>query len=71
LLPTTRRLGRTFAKVKRSTIGLYQQTLLGSKDVQNYIVSFYPQDQYALDYGHNDLFYANNAQDVVWNRILQ
>jgi hypothetical protein len=52
-------------------LGLYTLTLLGSQDIQHDIVSFYPPDQYALDYGHFDLLAANNAQDVVWSRILQ
>jgi hypothetical protein len=50
--------------------GLYTLTLLGSKDIQSFVVSFYPPDQVALDFAHVDLFDADNAQDVVWSRIL-
>jgi hypothetical protein len=50
--------------------GLYTLTLLGSDDVSHHIVRFYPPAQYALDYGHYDLFTARNAQDAVWSRIL-
>jgi hypothetical protein len=51
--------------------GLYTLTQIGSRDVQSDIVSFYPPDQLALDYGHFDLLTAENAQTVVWSRILQ
>ena len=50
--------------------GLYTLTLLGSKDIQSFLVSFYSPDQAALDFAHIDLFDADNAQDVVWRRIL-
>jgi pimeloyl-ACP methyl ester carboxylesterase len=51
--------------------GLYQLSLLGSTDVSNHIVSFYPPDQQAFDFGHVDLFYAEDAQNLLWNDILQ
>jgi hypothetical protein len=60
----------TWAPGGTGSPGLYALTLLGSDDVSHYIVSFYPPDQVALDYAHYDLYDANNAQDVVWNRIL-
>jgi hypothetical protein len=50
--------------------GLYTLSKLGSDDIQHHIVRFYPADQYALDYGHFDPLIADNAQDVVWSRIL-
>jgi hypothetical protein len=46
-------------------------TLLGSKDIQSFIVSFYPPDQAALDFAHTVLFDAGNALEVVWSKILQ
>lgn len=49
--------------------GLYSLTLLGSKDVSTHIVSFYPPAQAAFDFGHVDLFYARNAQALVWTAI--
>jgi hypothetical protein len=52
-------------------LGLYTLTQLGSQDIQHYVVSFYPPDQAELDFGHFDLMSADNAQDVVWSRILQ
>lgn len=51
--------------------GLYQLSLLGSTDVSNLIVSFYPPDQQAFDFGHVDLFYAEDAQKLLWSDILQ
>ena len=50
--------------------GLYTLSLLGSKDVTHHIVSFYPPPQQAFDFGHVDLFYADNAQDLAWEDIL-
>jgi hypothetical protein len=52
------------------TLGLYTLTLLGSEDVQQHIVSFYPPEKAALDYGHDDPLTARNAKDVVWSKIL-
>jgi predicted esterase len=45
-------------------------TQLGSTDKQSYLVHLYPPDQYALDYGHFDLFNAHKANVVVWGHIL-
>ena len=33
-------------------------------------MSFYSPGEAALDYGHLDLFNAENAKYVVWNKIL-
>jgi hypothetical protein len=52
-------------------LGLYTLTLLGSEDVQHYIVSFYPPDEAVLDYGHDDPLIAGNAKDLVWSKILR
>jgi hypothetical protein len=51
--------------------GLYTLTLLGSQDVSSLIVSFYPPEQAALDFGHADLFYGQGADDLVWSPICQ
>jgi len=50
--------------------GLYTLSLLGSKDVSHHIVSFYPPDQAYKDFAHVDLFYAQEAQELVWEDIL-
>ena len=51
-------------------LGLYTLTQLGSRDIQHDVVSFYPPDQAALDFGHDDLLAADNAQEVVWSKII-
>jgi hypothetical protein len=51
--------------------GLYTLTLLGSQDVSSLIVSFYPPEQAAFDFGHVDLFLAQDADDLVWSPIYQ
>jgi pimeloyl-ACP methyl ester carboxylesterase len=53
------------------TNGLYTLTLLGSQDVSNLIVSFYPPYQAAFDFGHADLFHAQDAENLVWSPIYE
>jgi hypothetical protein len=48
---------------------VYSLTLLGSKDVSRHIVTFYPADKAAFDFGHVDLFNARDAQQLVWTPI--
>jgi hypothetical protein len=48
--------------------GLYTVSLLGSTDVSNHIVSL--NSTRLFDFGHADLFLANNAQSLVWQPIL-
>lgn len=50
--------------------GLYTLSLLGSKDITDHIVTFYPPDKADYDFGHVDLWYADNAQKLVWDDIL-
>jgi hypothetical protein len=50
--------------------GLYTTTLLGSKDVTVHIVHKVPASQRLADYGHADLFLANDAHTLVWQPIL-
>ena len=51
--------------------GLYTLTFLGSQDVSSLIVSLYPPEQAAFDFGHVDLFHAQHADDLVWSPIYQ
>ena len=51
--------------------GPYTLTLLGSQDVSSLIVSFYPPYQAGLDFGHVDLFNAQDAENLVWSPIYQ
>jgi hypothetical protein len=48
----------------------YAATLLGSSDVSSIIVSLYPADYVLADFGHVDLFIANNAETLVWQPIM-
>jgi hypothetical protein len=50
--------------------GIYTTTLLGSSDVSTLIVDKVPDPQRLLDYGHADLFLANDAQTLVWQPLL-
>lgn len=50
--------------------GLYTTSLLGSTDVTSHIVHKVPAAQRIVDYGHADLFLANDAQTEVWQPIL-
>lgn len=49
--------------------GLYSLTLLGSKDITTHLVSFFPPDKGAFDFGHVDLFHARQAEQLVWRPI--
>jgi hypothetical protein len=53
------------------TGGLYTLSLLGSKDVSSTIVSFFPPDEAAFDFGHADLFNAQDAKKLVWSPIYK
>jgi hypothetical protein len=49
--------------------GLYTTTLLGSTDVTSLVVS--KGTPRLFDYGHADLFLANDAQELVWEPLLE
>lgn len=50
--------------------GLHTLSLLGSSDITKLQVSFHPESEVLLDYGHIDLFLASNAEAEVWQPIL-
>jgi hypothetical protein len=50
--------------------GVYTTTLLGSTDVTTHIVSLVPAEARIADFGHADLFLANNAKTLVWQPVL-
>jgi hypothetical protein len=50
--------------------GLYTTTLLGSTDLTDLIIHKVPAEQRLIDYGHADLFLANDAQTLVWQPLL-
>ncbi len=51
--------------------GEYVLELLGSTDKQSLIVRLYPTEAVALDYGHIDPLFADNAEDKVWMPIFK
>jgi len=51
-------------------LGIYTTTLLGSTDVTTLVIHKVPAAQRIADYGHADLFLANDAQALVWQPIL-
>ncbi len=51
--------------------GPYTMTLLGSTDVGTLVVSLLPPEQRIADFGHADLFQADDAETLVWEPILE
>jgi len=51
-------------------LGIYTTTLLGSTDVTTLVVNLTPPAARIADFGHADLFLANNADTLVWQPIL-
>jgi hypothetical protein len=47
--------------------GDYSTTLLGSRDVTTMHITLLPEQP--LDFGHSDLFWAENAPTVSWEPI--
>ena len=54
----------------RGEFGVYSTSLLGSTDVTALVVNKVPAAQRVIDFGHADLFLANDAQALVWQPIL-
>lgn len=50
--------------------GLYTTTLLGSTDVTSLVINKVPATQRILDYGHADLFLAHDADELVWQPLV-
>ena len=48
----------------------YTLSLLGSTDVMSFDVSLYPPEAIVADFGHIDLFIADNAEALVWLPVL-
>ncbi len=48
----------------------YTLSLLGSSDVTSLVVALYPPESGIVDFGHIDIFIADNAQDLIWMPIL-
>lgn len=50
--------------------GYYTLTLTASTDITKFTVQLHPDDERALDFGHADLFTAQNAETLVWQPLL-
>jgi hypothetical protein len=50
--------------------GEYTTTLLGSSDVSTLVVQLFGPGYEVADYGHIDLFLADNAEALVWTPVL-
>lgn len=50
--------------------GRYSTTLLGSRDVSVHVVKLHPSGEESVDFGHSDLWVAENAETLVWKPIL-
>lgn len=50
--------------------GVETLSLLGSSDTSSHIVQLLPAGAEAFDYGHVDLLWANDAEALVWQPIL-
>lgn len=48
----------------------YQYTVVGSTDVTHLIPALLPAGEEHLDFGHIDIFMANNAESVIWEDVL-
>lgn len=51
--------------------GEHSLTLLGSEDVTVLLARTLPEEARALDFGHADLFLADDARERVWQPVLQ
>jgi len=49
----------------------YAATLTGSQDVSQLLVRLHPEGEEGRDFGHIDLFSANDAPFLVWQPILE
>lgn len=53
------------------TYSTYTQTLIGSSDITELIISTNPPDGILYDFGHIDMFIGYNAPWLVWQPILE
>lgn len=48
----------------------YTLSFLGSSDVTSLVVALYPPESGIVDFGHIDIFIADNAQSLIWMPML-
>ena len=51
--------------------GNHNSSLTASTDISHYIASLEPPEKRFIDFGHADLFLANNADQLVWEVLRQ
>ncbi len=51
--------------------GLFTSSLTRSRDVTDYIVNLQPEELRAIDFGHGDLFMADDAAELAWETLRQ
>ena len=49
----------------------YTTTFLGSTDITHHYIQLNEDGQETTDYGHIDIFLANNAEELAWQPILE
>jgi len=50
--------------------GRWTTALTASDDITIYEASLQPESKRTIDFGHADLFIAENAPELVWERLL-
>jgi hypothetical protein len=48
----------------------YTHSLTASRDIEQFTIQFLPDELHFLDFGHADLAFANDAEALVWQPIL-
>jgi hypothetical protein len=49
----------------------YAFAFIGSTDVTHHFIQLLPNDQAIMDFGHIDIFIANNAEELAWQPVLE
>lgn len=53
------------------TLGDYTSSLTSSGDITQFTVSLQPDELRNIDFGHGELFFGNDARNLVWKRLLK
>jgi len=52
-------------------LSIYGTTFLGSTDITHHSIQLQSAENALLDFGHIDLFIANNAEELFWQPLLE